>query len=295
MEQGDIRNASHAGSWYTENATELEEELDDYLSKAEKTLPAGKLKGIIGPHAGFSYSGPTAAWAYINIDPTEYKRVFLLGPAHKVYLDGCALSQCSIFETPLGNIDIDLDTVKALRDTGEFKEFSLAKDEDEHSLEMHLPYIKKIFGDHPFKLVPIVVGSIDHKKEQKFGKILSEYVEDEENLFVISSDFCHWGDNFDYKPHDKKIDKSISGYIKHLDHQGMELIEQQDPQKFVDYLQDTHNTICGRHPITVFLEAVKNSGLNTVTKFVKYAQSGEIKHKYDSSVSYAASYTMINP
>ena len=101
--------------------------------------------------------------------------------------------------------------------------------------------------------------------------------------------------NFDYMPYDKKVNKSISGYIEHLDHQGMNLIEQQDAKKFVDYLRETDNTICGRHPITVFLEAVKNSSLDTVTKFVKYAQSGEIKGKYDSSVSYAASYTYVNP
>ena len=92
MNSGESRSASHAGSWYTGDTTELNTELDDYLSKAEKTLPEGKLKGIIGPHAGFSYSGPTAAWAYININPDLYSRVFLLGPAHHTYLDGCALS-----------------------------------------------------------------------------------------------------------------------------------------------------------------------------------------------------------
>uniref|UniRef100_A0A7S3KTA3 Protein MEMO1 n=1 Tax=Euplotes crassus TaxID=5936 RepID=A0A7S3KTA3_EUPCR len=159
---------------------------------------------------------------------------------------------------------------------------------------MHLPYIKKIFGDHPFSLVPIVVGSINYKSEQKYGKLLSEYVEDDETLFVISSDFCHWGRNFDYMPYEKDVDKSISGYIKHLDTQGMDIIEEQDGKKFVNYLKETENTICGRHPITVFLEAIKHSSLKTVTKFVKYAQSGEIHSKYDSSVSYASSYTVVD-
>jgi len=65
------------------------------------------LKAIIGPHAGYAYSGPCAAWSYINIDPTKYSRVFLLGPAHHTYTDGCALSKCSVFETPLGDIEID--------------------------------------------------------------------------------------------------------------------------------------------------------------------------------------------
>lgn len=83
------RKASHAGSWYTDDPEELMEELNGYLEKASKTVPEGtKLKGMIAPHAGYAYSGPTAAWSYINIEPTNYKRVFLLGPAHHKYLDG---------------------------------------------------------------------------------------------------------------------------------------------------------------------------------------------------------------
>jgi len=127
--------------------------------------------------------------------------------------------------------------------------------------------------------VPIVVGSIDYTKEQKYGKLLAEYMKDDKNLFVISSDFCHWGKNFDYSPYDESVSDHVSGYIKHLDQEGMDKIESQDPKAFVDYLKDTRNTICGRHPITVFLEAIKQSGINTTTKFVKYAQSGEVKNK----------------
>ena len=138
-----IRKASHAGSWYSENGAKLAKELSSYLAKAEKTLPAGSLlRAIIGPHAGYYYSGPTAAWAYINIDPDAYKRVILLGPAHHKYIDGCALSRCTEYETPLGNISIDRATTEALYAKGGFKYFSKGDDEDEHSLEMHLPYIK---------------------------------------------------------------------------------------------------------------------------------------------------------
>lgn len=181
-----------------------------------------------------------------------------------------------------------------MADTGEFEWYSLGEEEDEHSLEMHLPYIKRMFGDHDFTIVPIVVGSIKYKTEQRFGKLLAKYVKDDDNLFIISSDFCHWGASFQYMPYEKSSGLDQSGYIEQLDKQGMDLIETQNGKKFVEYLQETDNTICGRHPITVFLEALKESGLDTVTKFVKYAQSSKIKHKYDTSVSYAASYTVIN-
>ena len=133
------------------------------------------------------------------------------------------------------------------------------------------------------------------KRRNKYGKILSDYIKEDENLFVISSDFCHWGRNFGYTPYSKEISKDINEYIKYLDHQGIEHIENQDSDGFVGYLADTKNTICGRHPITVFLEALKFSGLSTVTKFVKYAQSSKVQYKNDSSVSYAASYTIVTP
>lgn len=103
--KANIRVASHAGSWYENNSSKLNTELEKYLDKAEIALPEGAhLKAIIGPHAGYAYSGPTAAWAYKNIDPSKYKRVFLLGPAHHTYTDGCALSKQEIFDTPLGSI-----------------------------------------------------------------------------------------------------------------------------------------------------------------------------------------------
>lgn len=126
---------------------------------------------------------------------------------------------------------------------------------------MHAPYIKKIFGDHEFKLVPIVVGSINFDQEQEFGEILAPYFKDEENLFVISSDFCHWGSNFDYMPmsDDKKV--GIPEFIESMDKEGIEHICNQDGEKFSQYLKKTENTICGRHPIGVLLATIANSGV----------------------------------
>lgn len=77
-------------------------------------------------------------------------------------------------------------------------------DEKEHSLEMHIPYIRKAFeGVDGLKLVPIMVGNLSKKSEQEFGEKLAPYLKDEKTLFIISSDFCHWGSNFDYYHYDK--------------------------------------------------------------------------------------------
>lgn len=220
------RKASHAGSWYSEGKEELDKELGTYLAAAKKELKKGEtLKGVIAPHAGFYYSGPTAAWAYINIDPTKYSRVVLLGPSHHAYLDNCALTQSKLYDTPFGPIPIDQDATQELFDKGNFIFMSKKTDEAEHSLEMHIPFIKKMFTANPeMKLLPVMVGNLSVKAEKEFGLKLAPYLQDQNTLFVVSSDFCHWGANFDYFPYNKE-DGAIHESIEKMDKQGMELIE----------------------------------------------------------------------
>lgn len=87
--------------------------------------------------------------------------------------------------------------------TGMFEEMSIHTDEDEHSIEMHLPYIAKVMENHESTIVPILVGSLGADKEAAYGKLLSKYLADPDNLFIISSDFCHWGGRFNYQYYDK--------------------------------------------------------------------------------------------
>ncbi len=95
---------------------------------------------------------------------------------------------------------------------------------------------------------------------------------DDANVFIVSSDFCHWGANFDYYHHEKPLE--IWQSVEKLDRQGMQLIECHDHAGYHKYLDQTENTICGRHPIGVFMNALKayatlaNLGERLKTKFV---------------------------
>ena len=287
-----IREASHAGSWYEADSGRLLSNFLNWLATAKDYTEGRQLKGIIGPHAGYAYSGLTAAHAYININPTNYNRVFLLGPCHYISIRGCGLPSCQEYETPFGNINIDTEIVSSLAKLENFQTINKEREEEEHSLEMHLPYIKHAFGDNKFTLVPIMVGSLSTKSQEYFGKILSEYLKDDKTLFIISSDFCHWGNNFQYKPYNKS-DGDIWQSIEKLDRKGIELIENQDYTGFANYLNDTDNTICGRNPICVYLNALKYSGMSTTTKLVYYTQSNKVMKATQSSVSYASILTLI--
>eukprot|EP01117_Protostelium_nocturnum_P006546 TRINITY_DN2359_c0_g1_i4.p1 TRINITY_DN2359_c0_g1~~TRINITY_DN2359_c0_g1_i4.p1 ORF type:complete len:128 (-),score=32.78 TRINITY_DN2359_c0_g1_i4:37-420(-) len=118
-------------------------------------------------------------------------------------------------------------------------------------------------------------------------RMLAPYLSDESNFFVISSDFCHWGKRFDYYHCEKKDDEEIYQSIEKLDRRGMEAIETGNPSTFGAYLKETENTICGRHPIGIFMQMVKASKGNFKTQFVHYAQSNRCRTTKDSSVSYA--------
>ncbi|XP_047340560.1 protein MEMO1 [Impatiens glandulifera] len=281
-----IREASHAGSWYTDNPEKLEEELDGWLSGSGITK-SRDVRGVIAPHAGYSYSGRAAAFAFGNIDPSSISRVFLLGPSHHYYTPKCALSKATTYKTPIGDLTIDNEVNEELKATGKFEMMDLRVDEAEHSMEMHLPYLAKVFRGYSVKIVPILVGSLNAEKEAMYGQLLAKYVDDPTNFFSVSSDFCHWGSRFNYMHHDKKhgpIYKSIES----LDKMGMDIIETGDPDSFKRYLSEFNNTICGRHPISVFLHMVKSSTVKIKIKFLRYEQSSQCKTTRDSSVSYAS-------
>lgn len=289
-----VRRASHADSWYSGDGAVLARELEQWLATVQ-VLGTGA-RAVICPHAGYRYSGATAAHSFRQIDPNKVRRIFILGPSHHVRLSGCAVTGCSRYETPIGDLAIDTAVTRDLTETGLFETMTMEADEDEHSIEMQLPYIAKVMetARNNFTIVPIMVGSLSPSSEAKYGKVLAKYLEDPSNCFVISSDFCHWGSRFRYTHYDQSAGQ-IYQSIEALDKQGMELIERLDVAGFTSYLKKFGNTICGRHPIGVFLNmvaALRNNGTTNGTrmdlKFLSYAQSNQVINPRDSSVSYAA-------
>lgn len=286
-----VRRASHAGNWYTGKSSDLNRQLEGWLGNASNNF--GPARAVIVPHAGYSYSGPTAAFGFRQIDPQNVKRIFILGPSHEVRINaGCALTRATHYETPLYNLVIDREITMRLDMTGEFEYMSQETDENEHSIEMQLPYIAKIMENHrdQFTIVPVLVGSLDSRAADKYGKMFAPYLNDPSCVFVISSDFCHWGRRFGYTYiDDSKLD--IYQSIEQLDRRGMNIIEEINAHKFQKYLSTCGNTICGRNPIMVLLYACEHlcqSGINLEIKFLKYAQSSAARSMDDSSVSYAS-------
>lgn len=287
-----VRRATHSGSWYTDSKIDLARHLSYCLSQAQ--LTHGPAKAIIAPHAGYRYSAACAAHAYRQIDASRVKRIFVLGPSHHVRLSGCALSGAQLCRTPLYDLHVDSRINRALLSTGQFETMDIDTDENEHSIEMHLPYIAQVMEKYryDFTIIPILVGSLNPEREACYGRLLASYLEDPHSLFIVSSDFCHWGQRFRYTYYDRSCGP-IYKSIENLDKAGMDLIENLNPTEFTNYLKKYGNTICGRHPIGILLQAIQeyirnNSSQDLSLKFLKYAQSSQCRNMNDSSVSYAS-------
>lgn len=200
-----------------------------------------------------------------------------------------------------------------------FSDMSRSVDEDEHSIEMHLPYIRKIFDKSDIKIVPILVGSITKEQEAAYGQLLAPFFAREDTFTVISSDFCHWGTRFSYTfyypspppatpirlSRNGKIPESLTTFpiwqsITALDHEAMSLLSISGSSgplsvhdDFAAYLSRTKNTICGRHPVGVLLGAIESfEGREITLRFVRYEQSSHCEDVKDSSVSYASAYVV---
>lgn len=306
-----VRRASHAGSWYDASAPRLCASLSSWLADAGRVgvLPNSSpvLAGIIAPHAGYSYSGRAAAHAYGAIDPEQYTRVVVLGPSHHVHVPQQAmLTSCDVLETPLGRLGVDKAMIDELirEDDGPsgrplFEKMEQHIDEDEHSIEMHLPYLRQVFGTDAepggrVTFLPVMVGSLNEQSERAMGAVFAKWLGDGETLFVVSTDFCHWGQRFGYWPVDSG-EGEIWESIERLDRRGMEAVEKACRAPFAEYIAETQNTVCGRFPIGVLLSTVEAAAQRTFDiKFVHYEQSSKCKTTRDSSVSYASAHLYVS-
>jgi len=183
-----VRPAAVAGMFYPANAGELEAFILDALTEASADLDRGDAspKALIVPHAGYIYSGLTAAFAYAFIQPAAIKRVVLFGPAHRVPFYGIALPDCDAFDTPLGQVRLDQE---GMSDALKFPQVVLNAQAhaEEHSLEVQLPFLQTVLND--FELIPLCVGMVE---PEAVADVMRALWGGDETVVVISSDLSHF-------------------------------------------------------------------------------------------------------
>jgi len=183
-----VRPPAVAGMFYPAEENALRQELAAFLDAPVPFESGAAPKALIVPHAGYAYSGAVAATAYRRLEPIhdQIHRVVLLGPAHRVYLDGMALPATTHFATPLGKIPIDLAAVDSIADLPGVCTSDSAH-AYEHSLEVQLPFLQTVLDD--FRLMPIVVGRCD---ADLVAAVIDRLWGGRETVTVISSDLSHF-------------------------------------------------------------------------------------------------------
>jgi MEMO1 family protein len=248
-----------ADMFYPANPGILAATVDRMLGNTP-AVPAAQPKALIVPHAGYIYSGATAGRAYALLAPwrTQIRRVILLGPTHRVAVDGLAVPKTDAFATPLGSIPLDTAAIAGLADLPQIV-FSDRAHALEHSLEVHLPFLQRLFDD--FTLVPLAVG---HAAPIEVAEVLDRLWGGPETLIVVSSDLSH------FLPYAaaKQIDDDTCAHILQL---------------------DTHirpEQACGAFPINGLLLAARQRGLTP--HLVHHCNSGDTAGDKERVVGYAA-------
>jgi hypothetical protein len=240
-----IRRPAVAGRFYPGNAAQLRAEVDDMLAHAQR--PSAPAKAIIAPHAGYVYSGPIAATAYRSLESRadEITKLVLLGPAHRVYIDGLALPDAEVFATPLGEVPIDAELAARVTQLP-FVRRSIEAHALEHSVEVHVPFLQRLLPR--FSLLPLVVG--DATPEQ-VASVLELCWGGPETAIVISSDLSH------YLPYEQAvaIDRATADWITHAAAPGL------DPRRACGArCIDGLIAFGRRHPLQIELLDLRNSG-----------------------------------
>lgn len=262
-----VRPAQVAGYFYPSSPEKLRKDINLLLDVTKPKEKFEKIFGIVAPHAGYVYSGKTAAHAYNLLVGKRYKRVVIISPSHSEYFPGISIFEGDAYETPLGLLKVD----KEFRDkliTGDdviFKGYEGHR--REHALEVQLPFLQTVLND--FKIVPVVMGDQSKRNVDALAKKLAESANDE-TLIVASSDLSH----FYSKSQADKLDSVVEERVREFDYESLQFD-----------LENHTCEACGGGPIVALMKAanLKNIRHSTV---LSRTDSGDITGDNSEVVGY---------
>lgn len=280
-----MRQPKYAGTFYEQYELSLSRQIENCFldERGPGTLPSDKkdnhLQAVIVPHAGYVFSGPCAAWAYKEIGEAPLPDLFILiGPSHHFHESGFSMET---FETPLGFVRVHQNFARQLSEKGSIKQNEKIH-VDEHCLEVQLPFLQFVFKKQieKIKILPILIG--DDINLQQLSLDLKETLMDMglKAIFIISSDFTHFGPNYHYVPFSTEVKQKIYD----LDGQAIDLIKKFDVNELDKFVKESFATICGFQPIKLLLKTISSKKVS----LKQYYTSGDVQNSYKNSVSYAS-------
>ncbi len=269
----EIRKPAVAGSFYPGSPGDLTKAIASMFAAVDKVPIDGYPLALVVPHAGYPYSGRTAARAYKLLEGREFDTVVVISPSHTVFFQGSAVYGGDGYETPLGVVETDhelsnrISTInpsvycsKMGHATGSVR--------GEHALEVQLPFLQVVLGK--FKLVAIVMGDQEIDSVRALGEVLGSALKDTNSLIIASSDLSHF--------HNEETARRLDGEIR-------KAVEQYDSDLLMRKLEAGKGEACGGGPIAAAMIATRRLG-GRKAQFIQYTTSGETTGDFSEVVGY---------
>ena len=278
-------NSTLAGAWYPGTEREIRAVAKKWegAGVVDEATPPSAPNVIILPHAGWDYSGKTAWRAVRLVRDARFSRVVILAPSHRAWIENHLVApEADAVSTPLGEIKIDkewINSLELLAPVQRNDRIHMA----EHSAQIEVPLLQLALGKD-FRIVPLIMGAFGPDQMGMCARALSKLM-DAETLLVISSDFTHYGSDFEYAPYGTKGGDEVRERVASVDAEAFALLAKGDADGFASYVERTGAIICGRIPLEMALRAFPS---RTSLARLRYATSADEDRDFTRFVCYTA-------
>ncbi len=268
MITNEVRPPAVAGMFYEREPDKLRSHINEFMIEAEPKKINGKILGIVSPHAGYFYSGKTAAYGYKLLKGQKIDTVIVISPSHYEYFKGVSVYNGSAYMTPLGVVEVDNQLRDSIAEHKGIISISKAGHTREHALEVQIPFLQMVLDE--FKIVPIVMG--DQKREycQTLAEVLAEELVGKNIVMVASSDLSH------YYTHEvaNELDSKVQKHIESFNH-----------NRLMKDLEEENVQACGGGPIITVMQASQLLGADK-SKVLYRCDSSEASGDFRQVVGY---------
>ena len=264
------RQCAVAGFFYPSDPAVLRQEVMALLRKANQRNISGIVRGLVSPHAGYPYSGLTAAHAYALLQGKRYSTVVIVSPSHREYFNGVSVFPGEFYATPLGDVQINSELRDELLRECPLVQASDAGHHDEHAIEVQLPFLQEVLRN--FTILPVVMGDQRRDMCLELAGGLARIAQDENVLFIASTDLSHY--------HSSEIAEQLDAVM-------IEDVRAFDWDRLMQDL-DAHRTeACGGGPTVAVMAALSDLGV-TRMEILNHCNSGDVTGDRDRVVGYLA-------
>lgn len=271
---GGIRQSSVAGMFYPREPQVLRDTIEALLRECDGPAGPGTVRGLVVPHAGYLYSGLTAAHGYCRVRDQTYDGVIIIGPSHREYFEGVSVFDGTAYETPLGLAHVETEVAAALAESGGSIAMSSRGHKREHSVEVQIPFLQVVLPG--IGIVPVIMGSQAKDLCVELGRSLRRIMSTWNLLLIASTDLSH------YHPENEAA---------RLDRVMVDDIQRVDYGQLLEDLETGKTEACGGGPAAALLSAISAHGVRLLD-ILHYATSGDVTGGRESVVGYmsAAAY-----